>query len=41
MGPKVEAACQFARRTGRTAVIGSLEDITAIVTGEAGTRVRG
>ena len=39
MGPKVEAACGFAERTGREAVIGSLDDIAAIVRGEAGTRV--
>jgi carbamate kinase len=39
MGPKVEAACGFARRTGRTAVIGSLGSIDAIVSGETGTRV--
>ncbi|WP_234816386.1 carbamate kinase [Mycolicibacterium agri] len=40
MGPKVEAACGFARTTGREAVIGALTDITAIVGGAAGTRVR-
>ncbi|WP_237568015.1 carbamate kinase [Mycolicibacterium lacusdiani] len=40
MGPKVEAACDFARSTGREAVIGSLTDITDIVDGSAGTRVR-
>jgi carbamate kinase len=39
MGPKVEAACGFARATGRDAVIGSLTDIDAIVAGSAGTRV--
>lgn len=39
MGPKVQAACQFARKTGKVAVIGSLSDIEAIVHGEAGTRV--
>jgi carbamate kinase len=39
MGPKVEAACSFVERTGRPAVIGSLEDIAAIVGGTAGTRV--
>jgi carbamate kinase len=41
MGPKVEAACRFARRTGRPAVIGSLADIGEIVEGRAGTRVAG
>lgn len=39
MGPKVEAACQFARVTGREAVIGALADIDKIVAGLAGTRV--
>lgn len=39
MGPKVEAACEFARKTGHTAVIGALADIEAIVQGKAGTRV--
>ncbi|MDS1272332.1 carbamate kinase [Lipingzhangella sp. LS1_29] len=39
MGPKVEAACGFASRTGREAVIGSLTDIADIVTDKAGTRV--
>ncbi|RWA15184.1 hypothetical protein MBRU_11240 [Mycolicibacterium brumae DSM 44177] len=41
MGPKVAAACGFARATGGTAVIGSLADIANIVTGSAGTRVTG
>lgn len=40
MGPKVEAACDFARSTGKEAVIGSLADIADIVGGSAGTRVR-
>lgn len=40
MGPKVAAACQFARNTGNEAVIGSLADIDKIVEGEAGTRMR-
>ena len=39
MGPKVEAAIRFARKTGKRAAIGSLEDIERIVTGEAGTCV--
>ncbi|AIG02554.1 carbamate kinase [Pseudomonas fluorescens] len=39
MGPKVQAACEFARATGKTAVIGSLSDIEAIVQGTAGTRI--
>lgn len=40
MGPKVDAACQFARATGNEAVIGSLGDIDEIVQGTAGTRVK-
>jgi len=40
MGPKVQAACDFTRSTGNEAVIGSLTDITEIVDGTAGTRVR-
>ena len=39
MGPKVQAACEFARNTGNVAVIGSLEQIEAIIQGQAGTRV--
>ncbi len=39
MGPKVQAACEFARNTGKVAVIGSLADIEAIVQGTAGTRI--
>ena len=39
MGPKVQAACEFARNTGSTAVIGSLENIEAIVQGTSGTRI--
>jgi carbamate kinase len=39
MGPKVQAACEFARNTGKEAVIGSLADIEAIVHGQAGTRI--
>jgi carbamate kinase len=39
MGPKVEAACAFALATGRTAAIGALADIPAIVRGERGTQV--
>jgi carbamate kinase len=40
MGPKVQAACDFARNTGNEAVIGSLTDIVDIVDDTAGTRVR-
>ena len=39
MGPKVEAATRFAERTGKRAAIGGLEEIKAIVQGEAGTQV--
>jgi carbamate kinase len=39
MGPKVQAACEFARNTGKVAVIGALADIEAIVKGTAGTRI--
>jgi carbamate kinase len=39
MGPKVEAAVDFATRTGRTAAIGSLADVTRMARGEAGTLV--
>jgi carbamate kinase len=39
MGPKVEAAARFVRDTGKRAVIGSLEDLAAMVAGDAGTRV--
>ncbi|MDO4906905.1 carbamate kinase [Neisseria sp.] len=39
MGPKVQAAANFARSTGKTAVIGALRDIERIVSGGAGTRI--
>jgi len=39
MLPKVEAAAEFALRTGRPAVIGQLADIDALVAGRAGTRI--
>lgn len=39
MGPKVEAACEFVRATGKTAVIGSLGQIEAMLAGTAGTQV--
>jgi carbamate kinase len=40
MGPKVEAAAQFARQApGSSAVIGALDDLPAILAGEAGTRI--
>jgi carbamate kinase len=39
MGPKVEAACTFVEKSGKTAAIGALADIQAIVAGKAGTMV--
>ncbi|CAG9234568.1 putative carbamate kinase [Paraburkholderia tropica] len=39
MGPKVMAAAEFARHTGKDAVIGALPDIVAITRNAAGTRV--
>ncbi|MBE9558310.1 MAG: carbamate kinase [Proteobacteria bacterium] len=39
MGPKVEAAIDFAEATGHMAGIGRLQDAAAILRGEAGTRV--
>ena len=41
MGPKVDAACRFARRTGASAAIGALGELPAIVEGRAGTTVSG
>jgi carbamate kinase len=40
MGPKVEAAVEFVRTTGKDAVITSIEAIEAAVEGRAGTRIR-
>jgi carbamate kinase len=39
MGPKVEAACEFATSSGRQAAIGALADIERIVAGDAGTLI--
>lgn len=40
MGPKVEAAAEFARRNpGHAAVIGALEDLPEIMAGTKGTRI--
>jgi carbamate kinase len=39
MGPKVEAACRFAERTGKKSAIGALADLNRIIAGEAGTTV--
>lgn len=40
MGPKVDAACRFVRRTGKRAAIGGLADLSRIIAGEAGTTIR-
>lgn len=37
MGPKVDAARRFANATGRTAAIGALADIPAMLRGEKGS----
>jgi carbamate kinase len=39
MGPKVDAACDFANLTGKRAVIGALEDLASIIDGVAGTQI--
>lgn len=39
MGPKVGAACDFVRATGRRAAIGALSDLEGMAAGEAGTQV--
>lgn len=39
MGPKVQAAVNFVKQSGKDAVIGSLSDIVEIVAGKAGTRI--
>ncbi len=41
MGPKVEAACAFARRPGTFAAIGTLEDAERMLRREAGTIIEG
>jgi carbamate kinase len=40
MGPKVEAVCRYVEATGGRAAIGALDEIAAVVAGEAGTQVR-
>ncbi|QOJ78432.1 carbamate kinase [Infirmifilum lucidum] len=40
MGPKVEAAVFFAEKTGRRALIGSLDRLEEVIKGESGTVVR-
>ncbi|MGL4723771.1 MAG: carbamate kinase [Scandinavium sp.] len=39
MRPKIQACCEFALSTGRTAVIGSLADIVDLANGSAGTLI--
>jgi carbamate kinase len=39
MGPKVQAACEFAQTPGKFAAIGQLADMAALLRGEAGTAV--
>ena len=39
MGPKIQAAIEFAEATGKVAAIGALHDIVAISEGKAGTTV--
>lgn len=41
MGPKIEAAMQFAEKNGKRAVITSIENIEAAVKGEIGTEISG
>ena len=39
MGPKVTGACQYVRETGFKSAIGQLSDLSAIMSGEAGTLI--
>src|SRR4051794_1861269 len=39
MGPKVEAAADFARASGRSAVIGSLDQLSSMLAGDGGTPI--
>jgi carbamate kinase len=39
MAPKIDAVCDFVEATGRRASIGSLDDLAAILAGDAGTSV--
>jgi len=39
MGPKIEASVQFVRKTGKRAVIASIEDVESAVKGESGTEI--
>ena len=40
MGPKIDAARNFAAQTGKTAAIGAMSELSAILRGEAGTTIR-
>ncbi len=40
MGPKIDAAVEFVRSTGKLAAIGRLEDALDILEDRAGTRIR-
>lgn len=39
MGPKVDAACDFAGHTGKRAMIGALNELAAVIEGVAGTSI--
>ena len=39
MGPKIEAAVQFVRKTGKRAVITSIDNIESAVEGKSGTEI--
>jgi carbamate kinase len=39
IGPKIDAACRFVQARGKRAVIGSLDQIEAMLSGEAGTQI--
>lgn len=39
MAPKIEAACRFVGKTGKTAIIGALDQIEKVIDGKSGTLV--
>ncbi|MCD8573575.1 MAG: hypothetical protein LRY30_00045 [Gammaproteobacteria bacterium] len=39
MGPKVEAACQFTKASGKSSIIGHLDKLNAIIAGDSGTTI--
>lgn len=39
MAPKVKAACDFVRATGKVARVGALDDLPALLAGSSGTEV--